>query len=76
MGDVFLLQAVAVVIIGGLGSYSGTAVASIVMGIVGEVAGHFAFVNFSSDALGSTTVLAILLLVLYLKPTGLFGRAH
>jgi branched-subunit amino acid ABC-type transport system permease component len=47
-----------------------------VLGIVGSVASHFALVEFSSDALGSTTVLVILLIVLYIKPTGLFGRAH
>lgn len=76
MGDVFLLQAIAVVIIGGLGSYSGTAVAAIVLGIVGAVASHFLFINFNSEALGSTTVLLILLIVLYIKPNGLFGRAH
>ena len=76
MGDLFLLQAVAVVIIGGLGSYSGTAVASIVMGLTGAVASHFAFIEFNSDALGSTAVLAILLIALYIRPTGLFGRAH
>ncbi len=76
MGDTFLLQAVAVVIIGGLGSYSGTAVASIVMGIAGSVAAHFAFVNFNSDALGGSAVLLVLVLVLFVRPTGLFGRAH
>ncbi len=76
MGDIFLLQAIAVVIIGGLGSYSGTAVAAIVMGISGAVASHFAFVEFNSDALGSTALLAVLLVVLFIKPTGLFGRSH
>lgn len=76
MGDTFLLQAVAVVIIGGLGSYLGTAVASIVMGVILAVASHFALVNFNSAALGPTVVLLTLLLVLYMRPTGLFGRAH
>jgi branched-chain amino acid transport system permease protein len=76
LGDVFLLQAIAVIIIGGLGSYTGTAVASIVIGISGAVASHFAFVNFSSDTLGPVAVLLSLLLVLYIKPTGLFGQAH
>jgi branched-chain amino acid transport system permease protein len=76
IGDQFLLQAIAVVIVGGLGSYSGTAVASIVLGITGAIASHFALVEYSSDALGSTSILIILLIVLYIKPTGLFGRAH
>jgi branched-chain amino acid transport system permease protein len=76
LGDTFLLQAIAVVIVGGLGSYSGTAVAAFVLGITGSVAAHFALVNYSSDALGSTTILIVLLIVLYIKPTGLFGKAH
>jgi branched-chain amino acid transport system permease protein len=76
LGDAFLLQAIAVVIVGGLGSYSGTAVAAFVLGITGSVASHFALVNYSSDALGSTTILIVLLMVLYIKPTGLFGKAH
>ncbi len=76
LGDTFLLQAIAVVIVGGLGSYSGTAIASIILGITGAVASHFAFVGFNSDALGSTAILLILLVVLYIKPTGLFGKAH
>lgn len=76
LGDTFLLQAIAIVVVGGLGSYSGTAVASIILGITGAVASHFAFVEFNSDALGSTTILLILLVVLYIKPTGLFGKAH
>jgi branched-chain amino acid transport system permease protein len=76
IGDAFLLQAIAVVIVGGLGSYSGTAVSAIVLGITSSVASHFALVEYSSDALGSTSILVILLIVLYVKPTGLFGKAH
>ncbi|NJL95692.1 MAG: branched-chain amino acid ABC transporter permease [Anaerolineae bacterium] len=75
-GDEFLLKAVAVVIVGGLGSYSGTAIAAIVLGIVGAVISHFAFVELNAETLGDVSVLAILLLVLYVKPTGLFGRSH
>ncbi|PJF44031.1 MAG: hypothetical protein CUN55_06085 [Phototrophicales bacterium] len=76
LGDAFLLQAIAVVIVGGLGSYSGTAIAAMVIGITGRIIGHFAFVEFNAEALGSSAVLLILILVLYVKPTGLFGQAH
>lgn len=76
MGDAFLLQALAVVVVGGLGSYSGTAIASIVLGISGNIISHFAAVEFNAEALGSSAVLAILLIVLFVKPTGLFGQAH
>jgi branched-chain amino acid transport system permease protein len=76
LGDAFLLQALAVVVVGGLGSYSGTAIAAIVLGISGEIISHFAFVELNAQALGSSAVLAILLIVLFVKPTGLFGQAH
>ena len=76
VGDTFLLRAIAVVIVGGLGSYSGTAISAMVLGISGEVLSHFALVDLNAQALGSTAVLAILLLVLFVKPTGLFGHAH
>lgn len=73
MGDIFLLQAIAAVIVGGMGSYSGTAIASLVMGILGAVASHFALVDLNSEALGFSVVLMLLLAVLYVRPTGLFG---
>lgn len=76
IGDVFLLQAIAVVIVGGLGSYSGTSVAAIVIGITEAVISHFALVNYNSQALGGTAVLLLLIIVLYVKPTGLFGTSH
>ncbi len=76
LGDAFLLQAIAVVIVGGLGSYSGTAIAALVLGISGRIISHFAFVELNAEALGSSAVLMILILVLYVKPTGLFGQAH
>lgn len=73
MGDIFLLEAIAAVIVGGLGSFSGTAIAAIVLGITRGVAEYF---FFDAGALGLPTVLVILLIVLLIKPTGLFGRAH
>lgn len=76
IGDLFLLQAIAVVIVGGLGSYSGTAISAIVLGVSGRIMSHFASVELTAEALGDAAVLAILLLVLFVKPTGLFGHAH
>lgn len=76
VGDLFLLQALAVVIVGGLGSYSGTAIAAVVLGISGKILSEFAFLQFNAEALGSTAVLFILIIVLFVKPTGLFGQAH
>lgn len=74
MGDVFLLQAIAVVIIGGLGSYVGTALAAIMVGITRSVAAYFSRQQFNTDSLAPIAVLVLLCVVLIIKPSGLFGR--
>jgi branched-chain amino acid transport system permease protein len=76
MGDAFLLQAIAVVIIGGLGSYAGTAIASIMLGISRAVAGYFSRQAYNTDGLAPIVVLSLLCLILIVKPSGLFGKEH
>ena len=76
LGDAFLLQAIAVVIIGGLGSYMGTALAAIVVGITRQVAAYFSREQFNSDGLAPIAVLVLLCLTLLVKPSGLFGKDH
>lgn len=76
MGDLFLLQAIAVVIIGGLGSYAGTSLTAIVIGITRSVAAYFSRRQFNTDAPAPIVVLLLLCLVLYVKPSGLFGKEH
>lgn len=76
LGDLFLLQAIAVVIIGGLGSYVGTSITAIVIGITRSVAAYFSRRQFNTDALAPIAVLMLLCLVLYVKPSGLFGKEH
>ncbi len=76
MGDLFLLQAIAVVIIGGLGSYAGTSLAAVVVGLTRSVAGYFSREQFNTDGLAPIAVLVLLCLVLLVKPSGLFGKEH
>ncbi len=76
MGNAFLLQAIAVVIIGGLGSYAGTALASIVVGITRSVTAYFSQQQFNTTAVSPVAVLILLCIVLMVKPSGLFGREH
>ena len=76
LGDLFLLQAIAVVIIGGLGSYVGTALAAIVVGITRQVAAYFSREQFNTDGLAPLAVLLLLCLTLIVKPSGLFGKDH
>lgn len=76
LGDFFLLQAIAVVIIGGLGSYAGTAIASLMVGISRQVAAYFSRQYFNTDGLAPVAVLTLLTIILLIKPSGLFGKDH
>lgn len=75
LGSTFLLQAVAVVVLGGLGSYAGTAVASLMVGLAVSVAQNSA-IGTSLSALPSITPMLVLVLVLLVRPSGLFGAAR
>jgi branched-chain amino acid transport system permease protein len=70
LGTTQLIFAFIVVVIGGLGSVTGTAVAAVL------VAGTQQFVNFYGvSGLGDIAVVALLAVVLLLRPQGLLGRA-
>lgn len=75
IGSTFLLQAIAVVVLGGMGSYGGTAVGSILVGLAISVAQDTA-IGTSLSALPSITPMLLLVLVLLLRPSGLFGSAR
>ncbi len=74
MGDEFLLSAIIVVIIGGLGSYEGTAIASIMVGLTRAVAAMVSLEYFKAPVLEELSILAVMIFVLLIKPSGLFGR--
>lgn len=73
MGLAFLLKAFIVVVIGGFGSYGGTAAAAILLGMAEQ------FVGFYAPEFASGLAVALMAVVLLLKPEGLFtwgkGRA-
>jgi branched-chain amino acid transport system permease protein len=69
-------QAFAIVILGGMGSVAGSIVAGLMIGVSESM-----FVALFPDPSRSLTYaqafsLLILMLVLLIRPTGLFGRAH
>ena len=70
MGGVLGLKAFAVAIIGGLSSGLGVVVGGLILGIVETFTGYYVSTGYK-DVPG----LVLLLLVLAIKPTGLFGRA-
>jgi len=67
-GTSLLIFAFIVVVIGGLGSLRGTAVASVVVGLVQQFANYYA-----SSGLGDLSVVLLLGLVLLARPRGLSG---
>lgn len=72
IGSTFLLQAIAVVVLGGMGSYVGTAVGSIMVGLAIAVA-QDAAIGTSFSILPSITPMLLLILILLVRPSGLFG---
>lgn len=76
MGNQFLILAIVVVVIGGMGSYEGTAVASIVVGLTRAVAEQLSLEHFDAPVLAETSILLLMIAVLLVQPSGLFGRGE
>lgn len=72
IGSTFLLSAIAVIVLGGMGSYEGTAVGSIMVGLAVAVA-QSAAIGTDFAVLPSITPMLLLVLVLLVRPAGLFG---
>ncbi|MBI1280585.1 MAG: branched-chain amino acid ABC transporter permease [Anaerolineaceae bacterium] len=75
LADAFLLQAVAVVVLGGMGSYEGSAVGSVMVGLAIAVA-QDAAIGTSFSVLPSITPMLVLSLILLLRPSGLLGSTR
>jgi branched-chain amino acid transport system permease protein len=69
VGHDFMLKAFVIAIIGGLGSLPGALVAGLIVGMI-EAAGGL----FLTASLGNALVFALLMVVLLVRPWGLFGR--
>ncbi len=70
MGEIMMLKGFAVIIVGGLGNIRGALVAGLVLGLLETMtAGYIA--SSLKDAVG----FALLVLTLWFRPVGLFGRA-
>jgi branched-chain amino acid transport system permease protein len=74
MGDQFLLSAVIVVVLGGMGSFEGTAVASILVGFTRATVEQISLQFLNTPVLASISILIIMIIVLLVRPSGLFGR--
>jgi len=67
-GTSLLIFAFIVVVIGGLGSIVGSAVAAIMVGLVQQ------YVNYKSTGIGDLSVVLLLAITLLIRPGGLFGK--
>jgi len=74
MGTQFLLTAIVVIVIGGMSSYEGTAIASILVGLTRATAEQLSLQYLNTPVLASVSALLFMVVVLLVRPTGLFGR--
>jgi branched-chain amino acid transport system permease protein len=68
MGRMFLGRAFAIVVLGGLGSFVGAFIGALALGVVETLAAYF-----TDTQLAEGVSYAVLVLVLLLRPSGLFG---
>lgn len=74
LGNTFLLASIAVIVLGGLGSFEGTAVASFLVGLAWAAMEQFSVRPEIGSVWASITPMLMLVLVLLLRPSGLFGE--
>jgi branched-chain amino acid transport system permease protein len=67
MGQLSLLTAFVVVVIGGLGSFTGSAIGALLVGMTTP------FIGYHFSGLADSYVMLLLVLVLLIRPQGLFG---
>ena len=69
VGDIFILTAYVVVVLGGLGSVSGAFVGGLIIGLADSIGAMFL-----PGAMKSIMSFVIFILILLFRPTGLFGK--
>ncbi len=74
MGAQFSLISIIVIIIGGMSSFEGAAIASILVGLTRATAEQLSLQYLNTPILASISALVFMIVVLLVKPTGLFGR--
>lgn len=73
-GDRLLIFAFIVVVVGGLGSITGSAIAAVMVGLVQVYVTFYAGSGAGLAQLGNMSVVLVLALVLLVRPRGLLGR--
>ncbi|MCC7425702.1 MAG: branched-chain amino acid ABC transporter permease [Alphaproteobacteria bacterium] len=70
VGNVFVIIAFTIVVLGGMGSFLGALVGGLIIGVTEALGGLFL-----GEALGQIGISLIFILILLFRPTGLFGGA-
>ncbi len=73
MGSTYLVAAIAVIVLGGLGSYEGTAIGAIIVGLALSAMQQFG-ISVNQPVLASITPMLLLVIILLVRPRGLFGE--
>ena len=68
VGDAFVLVGFTIVVLGGMGSVPGALIGGLVVGVVESLSGLFL-----GDSLGQIGIFLVFIVVLLVRPTGLFG---
>ncbi|RME85417.1 MAG: branched-chain amino acid ABC transporter permease [Caldilineae bacterium] len=74
MGEQFLLTAIIVIVIGGMSSFEGTAIAALLVGLTRATVEQISLQYLNTPILASISILVFMVVVLLVRPTGLFGR--
>jgi branched-chain amino acid transport system permease protein len=74
MGDSFLLTAIIVIVIGGMSSFEGSAVAGMLLGLTRALVENLSLEYLNTPVLASISSLVFMVIVLLVRPSGLFGR--
>ena len=74
-GTTTLIFAFIVIVIGGLGSFTGSMLAAVVVGLLQQFMNYYASVYWGFSAAGDLSVVLLLAVVLLWRPQGLLGRS-
>jgi len=74
MGDAYQMQGFITVVIGGMGSYGGAGVGALLLGMA-RAFGDFLALKFKmSPAIAEASTVIVMIIVLLVRPSGLFGK--
>jgi branched-chain amino acid transport system permease protein len=74
MGEQFQMQGFITVVLGGMGSYVGAFVGAMILGLARAFGDYFALKLSLSPAIAEASTVIIMVIVLLIRPAGLFGK--